>query len=123
MNKCCSSDKSSENHPKKYRCPVNGNEYPSVKLNTLMHHIKRPWEFNLVDQGYYFCDDPDCDVVYFGQDNSVFNRNQVRTIIWQKEPGQYHDVCYCFGASFKQTDENKNIRQFIREQTQKGYCT
>jgi len=123
MNNCCTNNKPSEKYPKKYCCPVNGKEYSNVKLHTMMHHIQKPWDFQLIDQGYYFCDDPGCDVVYFGQDKSIFRRNQIRTKIWQKEAEQSSTVCHCFGANHKQASENKNVLQFIKEQTKEGSCS
>lgn len=123
MTHCCSAGNSSEQHPKKFRCPVNGREYSSVKLNTLMLHIQKPWGAKLTDQGYYFCDDPNCDVVYFAQDGSVFNKQQVRTTIWQKVAEQDSDVCYCFGATHQQASENKDILEFIQAQTREGHCS
>jgi hypothetical protein len=113
---------SSDQAPARYRCPVNGVEYPRVKPKTLLHHIARPWERPLTEQGYYFCDDPDCDVVYFGQDNVVITRRDVRSRVWQKEKDETSDVCYCFGVSQRQAEENNAIRQFITEQTKQGNC-
>lgn len=123
MNHCCSNNNPSGQFPKKYRCPVNGREYTSVKLTTLILHIQEPWEANLIDQGYYFCDDPDCEVVYFGQDDSIIKKHQVRTTIWQKVTGQNSDVCYCFGATYTQASENRNILEFIQTQTKEGHCS
>lgn len=123
MSECCSSEYMSGQHPKKHRCPVNGKTYSQVKINTLMQHIIKPWESHLPNQEYYFCDDPYCDVVYFGQNDIVINKDQVRTSIWQKESEYESEICYCFGATRKQADENKNIWAFILEQTKKGLCS
>lgn len=123
MNECCSGDHTFGQYPNKYRCPVNGKVYSQVKMNTLMQHIIKPWDMRLINQGYYFCEDPDCDVVYFGQNDLVISKYQVRTPIWQKESKQDSEVCYCFGATHKQAEENGNISKFIQEQTKNGLCS
>jgi hypothetical protein len=122
MRECSPGPDYSTEAPGRYRCPVNGREYPRVKTRTLLHHVKQPWELPLSAQGYYFCDDPDCDVVYFGQDDSVVNKEKVRTRVWQKAADPGSDVCYCFGVSREQAKKNKAITQFIAEQTKKGNC-
>jgi len=60
---------------------VNGKEYKEVSRKTMMHHIKDPWNWKGKSQSYYFCDDPSCDVVYFGQDDSVIDKTQIRTAV------------------------------------------
>ena len=42
---------------KKHQCPVNGRKYSEVPLDTILKHIKKPWNRNLIRQEYYFCDD------------------------------------------------------------------
>lgn len=37
--------------------------------------------WNSKNQGYYFCSDPDCSVVYFGRYDSVINSDSLRTIM------------------------------------------
>ena len=123
MNECCTNDNPSGSQLKKYRCPVNGKFYPNVKMSTLMQHIINPWEANLIPQEYFFCDDPDCDVVYFGRNDVTINKNQIRTPIWQKESGRNSEVCYCFGATHEQVEENKDIIEFIIEKTKNGQCS
>ena len=46
---------------------------------------------------YYFCTQPDCDVVYYDEDGAVFVISEVREQIYQKQPDN-DDVlmCYCF---------------------------
>lgn len=50
------------------------------------------------DAPYRFCASPDCDVVYYSDDNAqTFTTHQVRERVYQKEP-EADDVliCYCF---------------------------
>lgn len=122
MSGCSPVEPGSNDAPARYRCPVNGREYSRVKTRTLLHHVMRPWEMNLSTQGYYFCEDPGCDVVYFGQDDSVININSVRTQVWQKAADSSSDVCYCFGVSHQQASENRKLIEFISAQTKQGNC-
>ena len=122
MNECCSDKNTFGNHLKKSRCPVNSKFYSPVKTKTILHHITKPWEASLTNQGYYFCDDPDCDVVYFGENNQIICKNNLRTPVWQKEPNQATEVCYCFGITHKQAEKNNKIRKFILEQTKNAQC-
>ena len=132
MNECCSQSevthKETEGHyPKSHYCPVNGKAYSSVKRKTLLHHISGPWQKSLTEQGYYFCTDPGCDVVYYGQDNSVIHSNELRTSVWQKSNDKQALVCYCFGVSkeLAKSDlkNNGDIKAFVLEQTKQSTCS
>ena len=122
MESCCSSSHSTENQPNKHRCPANGRTYSKVAPKTIRLHLKQPWKKELPDQGYYFCNDPHCDVVYFGQDNSVINQPEIRTAVGQKSTDENSTICYCFGVSQKMASEDSAIRAFIVEQTQSKRC-
>ena len=122
MSQCNPGHDTSSKAPGKYRCPVNGQEYSRVKIKTVLHHVKQPWELLLPEQGYYFCDDADCDVVYFGQDGSIFGTNQVRTNVWQKTSEPDSEICYCFGVNKQQAINNPEIKCFVEAQTREGHC-
>lgn len=123
MSDCCCSSKCETSHPVKHRCPVNGVEYPEVPKRTITHHIKQSWEWDGKDQPYYFCDDPDCDVVYFGMDDSVIVRSQVRTVVGEKESSDDAMLCYCYGATMADALQEKGIRDFVIEKTKVGDCS
>lgn len=122
MSNCCSSSGSSCQPPKKYQCPVNGNEYPGVKLSTVLYHINKPWLFETKEQTYYFCDDPDCDVVYFGQDESVITQSHLRTKVGVKEKLKNSLVCYCFGVTVQDALTDPDARTFVVQQTKQHTC-
>ncbi len=122
MSDCCSSQHK-KNYPTAHHCPVNGKKYSSVKTRTMLHHLKTPWNRTLNSQGYYFCSDPDCEVVYFGQDNSTFNQSEIRTSVGQKKSEKHSTVCYCFGVSQKLANESPEVKQFVFEQTQTANCS
>ena len=120
MPSCCSSLISSS-QPKKTACPVNGKQYRGVAISTIMHHIKQPWSRHVKNQRYYFCEDPNCDVVYFADDNSVINQKDLRTVVGIKENKTHSMVCYCFGVTQSQTSD-KMIKDFVIRKTKQKAC-
>jgi hypothetical protein len=122
MSKCCPSVNATDNTHKKYRCPVNGQEYSAVSSRTIFHNIARPWLWQAKDQSYYFCDDPECDIVYFGQDDSVLNISCLRTAVGIKERTKNSTLCYCFGVTFDAVISNPEIKNFIVNRTKAEQC-
>jgi len=50
--------------------------------------------------GYRFCDSPNCDVVYFAEENDVtFKKTDLRVPVGVKETTGERPLCYCFGHS------------------------
>ena len=123
MSDCCSKSCSSTEAHNTYRCPVNGKEYKGVSEKTILHHIKAPWLWHNETHDYYFCDDPDCDVVYFGIDDSVILKSQMRTVVGVKEDSDTSLVCYCYGATKADILDEASIRQFVTKQTKSGDCS
>jgi len=109
-----------EDFPSKGKCPVNSKLYSSVPRETITKHIKNPWNWQDKKQGYYFCDDSDCDVVYFGQDGSIITREQLRTKVGIKEKSQKFLLCYCYGVMVN--DVNPNVKTFVIEKTKNNEC-
>jgi YHS domain-containing protein len=120
MTDCC---ESSCNPPRKFRCPVNGKEYGSVSVKTILHHINEPWKSVLESKAYYFCSDAKCDVVYFGQDNSVIKKNELRSKVGIKQNIPGRTICYCFGVSYSAAKENNTIVNFVKDKTKKALCS
>jgi len=122
MNNCCAADKTPARYPDSHICPVNGKPYSRVKRKTILHHVSHPWDRSLSEQGFYFCTDPDCDVVYFGQDNTVIRSGSLRTTVWQKTGNDDTAFCYCFGVTRQQARADNTIRAFVIEQTKNAAC-
>lgn len=120
---CCSNTCSNSNPPKKAKCPVNGKEYSSVSSVTIKHHIAKPWNWAAKTQGYYFCDDPECEVVYFGEDLSVINKSELRTLVGVKNNKPDRTICYCFGVSMDQAIASENIKKFVIQETKEHACS
>ena len=123
MNNCCSSSTSDSAHSNKSRCPVNGREYSAVPVKTIAHHIKEPSAWAPSADRYYFCDAPDCDVAYFGDDNSIVLTSQLRTRIGVKERTGDDLLCYCFGFSRADLERDPAKREFVIAQTRIGACS
>ncbi|MDH5711138.1 MAG: hypothetical protein OEZ15_05690 [Gammaproteobacteria bacterium] len=119
-NGCSSSCTNGDHH--KHRCPVNGKEYTGVSEKTILHHIKEPWNWRGTSRSYYFCDDQECDVVYFGQDNSVIKKSEIRMFVGIKEKSGNSLVCYCFGVTFDEAYDNPEIKAFVIEKAKDHVC-
>lgn len=124
MSECCSSSNTPGQPPivKKHRCPINGKEYSEVSSTTIIHHIKEPWNWDRKSQGYYFCEDPDCSVVYFGQDDSIIEVDALRTSVGIKQKSKESPVCYCFGVNRKEAATNSSAKAFVIENTKNNAC-
>lgn len=122
MSDCCSHSCSTSEIHNKHRCPVNGKEYTAVSEKTILHHIKEPWYWQGKNQSYFFCDDPECDVVYFGQDNTVIDKSAIRTSVGVKQPSGNALVCYCFGVSVNEATTHPEIKAFVTEKTKGHLC-
>ena len=120
---CCVSKKSDCDPPKKHRCPINGKEYSSVGYKTILHHLSEPWNNTLIKQGYYFCSDENCDVVYFGQDNTLISKSELRTNVGVKEKAPERMVCYCFGVSYAAAENDGRVVEFVKEKTKQSLCS
>ncbi len=125
MTSCDSTNDNKTTAPRKAICPINGLSYSRVKPKTILHQVKKPWQLNLLDQNYFFCDDPNCDVVYFGEDNSTLIRDDLRITVGQKSQEQGKTICYCFDVQFSDLDSDKALEKtkaFIVEQTKISTC-
>lgn len=128
MSDCCSSKKDKADTceqsalPRKFACPVNERLYVAVEKKTILQHIKSPWEKSLEEEKYYFCDDPNCEVIYFGLKGSVINKSEVRTVVGKKENDKNALLCYCFGVSKASAEKDKKIKAYVTQQTKQHNC-
>src|SRR5882672_11930526 len=77
------------------RCRQPGRRVERVTLKALL----RPDALARLSPGpYRFCPTRVCEVVYFGPD-SIFFREDVRVLVFQKERPGDRTVCYCFDVS------------------------
>ena len=130
MSDCCSSQSSTPDtdsccastSPRKRACPVDGTPSSEVKTSTMLHHLKNAWSQPLQEQKYYFCDNPGCDVVYFGEDDSRFYLHDVRDQVGQKQSAPDKLLCYCFGVRQSDYLHNPEIKAFVVAQTKASTC-
>lgn len=107
--------------PNKFKCPVNGRRYARVSDKTILLHINKPWNWDRKNQGYYFCEDAECDVVYFGEDESIITKSAVRTVVGIKEKSDNALICYCFGVT-KRASADSRIKSFVIKNTKDHTC-
>ena len=122
MSDCCPTSGAADKPPGKYRCPVNGKEYAGASSTTIMHHIKEPWSWKPKQLAYYYCEDPECSVVYFSTDDSTIEKSALRTSIGIKETSKSSLVCYCFGVTLDEAATNPDIKDFVIQQTKQHTC-
>lgn len=125
MTDCCTITAGDNTPPRTAECPRNGRTYTGVERRTVLHHVHRPWARALAHQGYYFCDDPDCDVVYFGEDKTLLVRDDLRGKVGQKSQDPDKPVCYCFdinAADIQTEGLHAQARAFVIEQTRNACC-
>jgi len=122
MSDCCSSSCQSKPPAKKHICPVNGIEYRQVSYKTVIHHLQKPWLRQDTAQNYYFCDDPECNVVYFADDNSTIKKDKLRTSVGVKEQSGDATICYCFGVTKADAVQDQHIKDYVIDQTKEHMC-
>lgn len=125
MSDCCSSGTCTTPIKigiEKHQCPVNKKFYKSLPTRTVLHHIKQAWERKESNKTFYYCDDPECNVVYFSSDDSVITLSEIRTEIGTKSSSEEALICYCFGVTKSQSRDPK-IKHFVIEQTKQGLCS
>jgi len=121
MSDCCSPNFKS--NPIKKPCPNCGYISAGVSTRTIVHQIKHSWLWNDKNQSFYFCEDPNCDVAYFGEDNSVIVKSQLRSKIGVKDCTVNAPLCYCFGITQSEAINAPSIRNFVLTKTSQGICS
>ena len=123
MADCCLTTESKVAHPKKRCCPGNGVEGTEVSAKTISHHIKQAWKWKDNGTRYYFCAKPDCDIVYFGDDDSVILKSELRAPVGVKEASIDALACYCFGVTKADAQNDPGIREYVMLQTKHAQCS
>lgn len=80
-------------------CPACGQRGSAVQLQTVKAMLTETALRRVELTHYRFCGDPACAVVYFGDADEHFDRQDVRVPVWQKEPPGARLLCYCFGET------------------------
>lgn len=129
MSDCCSVNAKTGNAPAVMACPVNGARSKQVDVLTVKSLV-RQLPIGMPSTQYYFCDSPDCDVVYFPLDAAAprFRREDLVVRVGAKETVDPIPVCYCFG--FTRSDiENEvaetghsTVAELITAEVKAGNC-
>jgi sugar lactone lactonase YvrE len=122
MSSCCGNAQKTRTQGNRHACPVNGKEYVEVRVSTIIHHIVEPWNWDDDGEAFYFCDDPECRVVYFSASNKVITQDQLRTPIGQKNSSEMATLCYCFGVSRGDYIKDQRVKAYVLDQTTKQTC-
>jgi bacterioferritin-associated ferredoxin len=106
MADCCAVKTEPVPAPAALACPVSGTRSKQVELLTVKS-LARHLPFALPATQYYFCDAPDCDVVYFPANPTAprFRRADLLVPVGVKERADASPVCYCFGVTKRQIRE------------------
>src|SRR3990172_77490 len=77
-------------------CPVAKVPGRRVPLATV-RNLLRPDHQGVVDENrWFFCDLPDCDVVYFDASGKTITKDSLKVRVGVKEKESPRTVCYCF---------------------------
>ena len=92
------------------RCPQCGKQGKPVKSLTVSVFVKDQRFYlhpeRLPSERYLMCETKSCDVVYYDPNDDIrFNKDQLRTKVWQKEDDPAVPACYCFNNSVKSIRE------------------
>ena len=129
MSEGCSAKSKTGTAPVALACPVNGARYKQVDILTVKSLVRQV-PLGMPDTQYYFCDAPDCEIVYFAQDSKApaFLRKDLAVRVGAKETAHPIPVCYCFGFTRRdicneiRTTGKSNIAQQITAEVRAGHC-
>jgi len=110
-------------------CPANGARSKQVGLQTV-RSLVRKLPFGMSKTQFYFCDSPECDIVYFASESQapVFRRADLAVRVGAKETTDPIPVCYCYGITRKDIrDETvrtgrSTVPQRIAAEVKAGNC-
>jgi bacterioferritin-associated ferredoxin len=129
MSDCCSVDAKTGTASVVTACPANGARSKKVDLLTVRSLVRR-LPLGMPQAQYYFCDAPECDVVYFPFDAQapIFRRADLLVRVGAKEKADPIPVCYCFGFTRKDIEKEiaetgrSTVAELISAEVKAGKC-
>jgi len=129
MADCCTLPEKAAAAPAVLACPVSGTrsrQVDSLTVKSLVRHLP----FGEASTQYYFCEAPDCDVIYFPYraDAARFHRADLLVRVWPKDRGDDTPICYCFGVTWKKIRQEfgradgPTAAERIKAEVQAGNC-
>ena len=110
-------------------CPMNNQATHPVGRKTIESLINPESRTDLRPQPYYFCDAPDCDVVYVSATGDhVITKDLLTVRVGIKETEDPIPLCYCFGYDRQAVREDirlkgdTDIQRIITERVKAGEC-
>ena len=110
-------------------CPMNSQVTKPVGRQTVESLVKPEVKAELTPQPYYFCDAPDCDMVYVSAlGDHLIAKDQLRVRVGIKETEDPIPLCYCFGYDRKDVRDDirrkgeTGIQKIITERVRAGEC-
>ena len=85
-------------------CPECGHKGSKVGRITLESLLNPRATSRITDEQYRFCDSLDCGTVYFGDDGTVFVKEDLKVRVGVKERSAPRQVCYCFDHTIEEID-------------------
>lgn len=129
MSDCCPVNAEAGAAPEALACPVSGARCKQVDTLTVKSLV-RQLPMGMPNTQYYFCEDKECDAVYFPLDPQapIFYRAELNVRVGAKEKADPIPVCYCFGFTRKnihdeiaKTDRS-TIGERISAEVKAGNC-
>lgn len=115
--------------PARAACPVSKTSSRKVQKRTLEHLLKPDKVAAIQSVQYYYCTDPNCDVVYFSnQDATLFTKDDLLVKVFAKDRSDDVNVCYCFDWTRTRIKEEINLAgkstasQEIAREVKAGRC-
>jgi Zinc binding domain/BFD-like [2Fe-2S] binding domain len=129
MSDCCSVNPKQATAPAVMACPMNGARSKQVDMLTVKSLVRR-LPLRMPGTQYYFCEARDCDVVYFALDSEapIFRRDDLWVHVGAKEESDPMPVCYCFGFTRKDIEEEiveagrSTVAEQITAEVKAGRC-
>lgn len=110
-------------------CPICGARGKPVARATLERLLRPERLHELIDSPFYFCETPECDVVYYAEEGRrLFDKDDLEVRVGVKERDDPIPVCYCFGYSERdiaedvQTHGRSTIYETIKDNVRAGLC-
>ena len=110
-------------------CPMNGQVLKPIGRKTVESLVKPEVNLNLTPQPYYFCNAPDCDMVYVSAlADHLITKDMLNVRVGIKETEDPIPLCYCFGYDRKavcddiQRNGKTDILTIIKQRVKAGEC-
>jgi hypothetical protein len=108
---------------------MNGARSKQVDMLTVKSLV-RQLPLGMLNTQYYFCEAPDCEVVYFPLDAEAptFRRQDLVVRVGAKETADPIPICYCFGFTRQDiwdeigSTRKSTVAERIKAEVEAGHC-